>query len=605
MRSPARWIVLALLLAASPAAGAPPPPPRPPVYLGGQFAEISGWTPAVYANQFMQGRGWLRPGTLDPLPADQLDARGNPRTDGRLLFLEGKGAGPDAVVAGTYKLSFRGQARLRIGDAGTIENQAYDKATNTTTADVILPRAGTNYWIDFTDAWRRGDHAADASGNTRGITEARLMSPGHSWPADFWRKEVHSLANGYSLMRLMTALGPSGGGCNNQSGVMTSCDTTWDTRSRPGFYGYAMKGMPWEDTVVLSNLTGMDIWVNIPIGATNDYVTRVFQLLRHGSDGDLPYTKPTQDPTTWRPGDAWYPGLLPGRKVYVEFTNELFSYYRYGDPQGQAEIAAGDPHHLAYDGKRENPGDRWGAWNTVRLSLLAREVWGDAAMQDTIRIVYANQGNWGGWARHKAGLDYIVNVWGPRSPYATIDGFTVPRKPVSWYIHNISGSFYLHSLLKDGVPTATTVGTLGTMGVLGDGSGFFGELKRALSVKGGNQQRWELSIDDMHALAEATAERYGVKFSSYETGIEIFKPGAVGAAWSDPQMRTLYHDLLTRMRARRNSDVPVQSATVRGVYPTNELSKSWAAADGFPWPLTGTPAPTPMWQAMIDVSQGR
>ncbi len=301
------------------------------------------------------------------------------------------------MIGGTYKLTFTGQATLAIGDAGTIENQKYDAVTNTTTADVVIPASGSNYWIEFRNAWRRADHAADATGSTRGFSNPRLMAPGHSWPQDYWRKEVVSMRNVFSLMRFEWALGPSGGGCNNASGVMDSCDTTWSTRARPGFYGYADKGMPWEDTVVFANLTGMDLWLNIPIGADDDYVTKVFQLLKYGSDGQVPYTVRTNDPAAWTPTATWYPGLLPGRKVYVEFTNELFTYYSYGDPRGKAEIDAGDVHQLAWDGKRDHPGDRWGAWNAVRLSLLGRRVWGDAAMQDTIRIVYANQGDWGGW----------------------------------------------------------------------------------------------------------------------------------------------------------------------------------------------------------------
>jgi hypothetical protein len=580
---------------------------RPVVYLGGHVPEISGWTPAIYANALKQGRRWARAGTLDPLPSDQLDARGNPRTDARSLFIEGAGSGPTIVVAGTYKLAFNGQATISVGDTGSVRHQAYDAATNTTTADIVIPisQSGSNYWVDLSNAWRKADHTADATGNARGFTNARLMAPSHAWPGDYWRKEVVSMNNVFSVIRFSAALGPSGGGCNNASGVMDSCDTTWSTRSRPGFYGYAEKGMPWEDTVIFANLTGVDIWVNIPIGADNDYITKVYQLLKYGSDGNLPYTVQTHDPATWTPAATWYPGLLPGRKVYMEFTNELFTYYGYGDSRATADINAGDPHHLAWDGKTSNPGDRWGGWNAVRLSLLARQVWGDAAMQDTIRIVYANQGDWGAWGRHKAGLEYITAVWGPGSRFDAIDGLRNPKQPVSYYLHNISGSFYLHAPMNNGVPTATSVGSVGTLGVLGDGSGFFGELKRSLSVKGGNQGKWERSVYQLHEAGEALAARHGIKFTSYETGIEIFKPGLVRAAWSDPQMKTIYYNLLAHMRTLPHADVAVQSATVRGVRPTNELSPSYAASDGFPWPLSGTAAPSPSWQAVIDLAAGR
>ncbi len=199
----------------------------------------------------------------------------------------------------------------------------------------------------------------------------------------------------------------------------------------------------------------------------------------------------------------------------------------------------------------------------------------------------------------------MTAVWGPGSRFDTIAGFPNPRKPVGHYLHDLSGSFYLHAPMNDGVPTATSVGKIGTLGVLGDGSGFLGELKRALSVKGGNQGKWEQSIYQLHETGEKLAARHGVRFTSYETGIEIFKPGQVGAAWSDPEMRVIYYNLLAHMRTMPHADVAVQSATVRGVRTTNELSRSYSAADGFPWPLTGTPSPTPMWQAVMDFAAGR
>jgi hypothetical protein len=584
----------------------PPPPPatKPVVRVGGHIPAISGWTPAVYANVLKQGRKWCAQGTLNTLAANQVDVNGNPTTDARSLYVEGSNAGPNAVVAGTYKLAFNGQATISVGDIGSVQNQVYNAATNTTTADVIVPSSGSNYWVDLSNAWRKADHTADATGNARGFTNARLMAPSHAWPGDYWRKEVVSMNNVFSVIRFSAALGPSGGGCNNASGVMDSCDTTWSTRSRPGFYGYAEKGMPWEDTVIFANLTGVDIWVNIPIGADNDYITKVYQLLKYGSDGNLPYTVQTHDPATWTPAATWYPGLLPGRKVYMEFTNELFTYYGYGDSRATADINAGDPHHLAWDGKTSNPGDRWGGWNAVRLSLLARQVWGDAAMQDTIRIVYANQGDWGAWGRHQSAMDYITAVWGPGSTYNTIDGFTNPKQPVSYYLHNISGSFYLHAPMNNGVPTATSVGSVGTLGVRTDGSGFLGQLKEQLSCSGAGLS-YESSSYERQQDGENMAARYGIKFTSYETGIEIFNAGSVGAAWSDPGMKTIYYNLLAHSRTLPHADVMVQSGTVRGIYPTNELSRSYAASDGFPWPLSGTAAPSPSWQAVIDFAAGR
>ena len=214
-------------------------------------------------------------------------------------------------------------------------------------------------------------------------------------------------------------------------------------------------------------------------------------------------------------------------------------------------------------------------------------MWGDAAMQDTVRIVYANQGDWGGWGRHQSAMDYMTAVWGPGSPYDTIDGFTNPKQPISYYIHNVSGSFYLHAPMDgNGAPTATTVGSVGTLGVRTDGSGFLGQLKEQLSCSGAGLS-YESSIYERQQDGENMAARYGIKFTSYETGIEIFNAGSVGAAWSNPGMKTIYYNLLAHARTLPHSDVMVQSGTVRGIYPTNELSRSYAAVRRLPLAALG------------------
>ena len=372
----------------------PGPTTRPVRYIGGHLPEISGWTAPTYADAIKQGRRLAAAGTLNTLGASQFDVNGNPTVDCRSLFIESSGAGPSAVVAGTYKLFFRPGQRLRRGLRHGHESRLR-RSTNATTADVNIPSSGGNSYIDITNSWRNAAHTADATGNSRGVTNLRLMYPGHSYPTDYWRKEVVALNRVFSLMRFEWALGGTTGLHAGLTGIMGSTETSWSTRQYPGVPGYQDFGTPWEDTVIFANTTGMDVWVNIPIGADNDYVTKVFQLLKYGSNGRDPYTVQTHDPATWQQGVGWYPGLLPGRKVYVEFTNELFSYYSYGDPQGAADIADGDKHHLAYDGSTSTPGDKWGAWNVVRISLLARKVWGDAAMQDTIRIVYAEPGRLG------------------------------------------------------------------------------------------------------------------------------------------------------------------------------------------------------------------
>ena len=87
-----------------------------------------------------------------------------------------------------------------------------------------------------------------------------------------------------------------------------------------------------------------------------------------------------------------------------------------------------------------------------------------------------------------------------------------------------------------------------------------------------------------------------------ETGIQIFKPGQVGAACAlTRNMRVIYYNLLAQMPDHvPYADVAVQSATVRGVRTTNELSRSYSAAEWIPLAPSGTPSLMPMWQAVMD-----
>lgn len=95
-------------------------------------------------------------------------------------------------------------------------------------------------------------------------------------------------------------------------------------------------GAAYEHMVALCNATGRNLWINIPHLATADYITKLARLIRYGSNGSEPYTTDT-------PG-AVYPPLNAGLKVYVEFSNEIWSG-GYSFPQGnwaqEQAVAAG------------------------------------------------------------------------------------------------------------------------------------------------------------------------------------------------------------------------------------------------------------------------
>jgi hypothetical protein len=579
--------------------------------VGGHLSDISAWSIPTYADAAKQGR-MLSAGTYTRYPDNDLDSLWQPTTDFRLLFIEGSGAGDTTLLAGTYSLRFVGQATIS-SNGTTTSGPTYDAGTNVTTATINFSTAGDGglYHVEFTNAWRNAGHTADGTGNTRGVTQVSLMYPGHTWGTDYWRKEVVSMSSIFSCLRFSAA---QGGTQNDPAGIAGSAETDWSTRQSPMGVGYAQAGLPWEDTVIFANTTGRDIWVCLPLDCTDDYILKALQLLKYGSRNVggqyIPYTSQTNDPTTWTQGTtSWFPGLIPGRKVYFELSNEVWNYDGFGTSRANAYIAAnGDVFHW----QSQSPsilGNAWTGWRTVIMAILARQVWGtDVNGSDsTIRIVYANQGDQGGWSFHVDALNYINAIWGTASAYNSMGGYTNPKQPVSYYIHNLSGSFYVHHADGSGVPNTSTVGTLGTIGSAADGTGFLRQLKLSLSVDGGNGNLYEDSVYQRHGYGTTLAQQYGIKFSSYETGIEIFQYGSVQAAWQGVDMQTLYYNLLKHPStlANHNADIMIQSATVRGVQPPNELSPSYTAAAGFPWPLTGTPASTRMWLAVLQVAAGQ
>lgn len=84
-----------------------------------------------------------------------------------------------------------------------------------------------------------------------------------------------------------------------------------------GFAGNRPTGVAWEYMIKLANDLDRDLWINVPHQATDDYVTKLAQLMRYGSDGLNPYTAPQADPV--------HPPLQDTLRLYVEYSNEIWS----------------------------------------------------------------------------------------------------------------------------------------------------------------------------------------------------------------------------------------------------------------------------------------
>ena len=343
----------------------------------------------VYADAMKTGwTDWGHPVDYFGNPRVATDDAGWPLSDAGHLVFESR---DPAKTGGVYLLRFRGQAEVsgwmgrgRFRADGVEHGMVlpagagYDPATNTTTAEMVLE--GTDiFGLNFVKTKRNPE---DAEGT--GVTNVELMRPTardateYYQPGELFDRDVKAAYSRFTTLRYLTA--------------NFNAEKEWADRKLPTAMQAAWgdRAAVWEYEVMLANETGKDLYITVPVGATPAYVRNLANLIRYGSDGVDPYTEFVADPV--------YPGLNPNLRVYVEWGNEFwnwaFDQSKWAAEEGMAAVLNGTPDGqvVNFDGMRPY-GDfrRWAALKTVRTSDLFREVWGDAAMGDRVRVLLGYQ----------------------------------------------------------------------------------------------------------------------------------------------------------------------------------------------------------------------
>jgi fibronectin type 3 domain-containing protein len=133
----------------------------------------------------------------------------------------------------------------------------------------------------------------------------------------------------------------------DQSAGTTNAEWQWQNNQwvDTGVIPPTGQGMAYEWMVDLCNRANTNLWVCIPAKASNDYVTKMAQLILYGSNGSTPYTS-TQSNPTWKP-------LKSNLNVYIEYSNEVwnasFDQYHWA---GQQATAQGLPDEAHFYGRR-------------------------------------------------------------------------------------------------------------------------------------------------------------------------------------------------------------------------------------------------------------
>ncbi len=349
---------VSIAVAAKPATGGTP--------VGINLSGISDWgdRQMTFVDVMKQSRGFANinnpwdPATNPP----PLDANGWPTTDFGVYFITTPYDPLNRPLTvtypsmfGTYNLSFNGQANIRSNDGNQIVNQVYTPTTNTTTAQVVVGPSQSGVDLEFY--------------NTRnGVKNLKLLRPGYAFgSSQVFTTQLLNALQPFSVIRFMEPLSTNGNPVTAWAGRKSVNDPT---QQDP-------RGIAWEYVIQLANAANKDIWINIPEGvdltdkSANNYVTQLAKLLKANLNSKL--------------------------HVYVEYSNEVwnssFSQNAANLNSAINDYNSGADLGLNYDGV--NNQWYWGfrrvAHQLVRISQLFAQVYGQTAINTTIRPVFAFQ----------------------------------------------------------------------------------------------------------------------------------------------------------------------------------------------------------------------
>jgi hypothetical protein len=322
------------------------------VPVGANVDAVHDWSLAnAFVDLMKQARQFVTPDWSRPAATD---ANGWP-TEAFTTIVQTGFTNTAHIYNGVYKLSFTGRADVDAWvTPGTISNVVYNPTTNRTTADVTVNAS------DASDVWYFGLTFRNVGS---GVRDVKLIRPGYdpNTTQVFTNDFLRTIAP-FTTLRFMDFAE------TNDNPVVN-----WADRARPTDATQSTaKGAAWEYMIQLANQTGKDLWINVPFGATDDYVRQLASLLKAQ--------------------------LNPDRAVYVEYSNELwnggFSQSQANLQAAVAEVHAGGS-NLAYPGETDTSQWEWAFRRTARriteISNVFSSVWGAGAIDTRVRPVLATQ----------------------------------------------------------------------------------------------------------------------------------------------------------------------------------------------------------------------
>jgi hypothetical protein len=362
-------------------------------HMGMNVGFLADWDgSSAFVDAMKHARPW-QDATDWHLPVQGVDEAGWPTSDASTVIL----TGTPSQFNGRYKLSFKGQATVALmWSTGRVENQSYDPASNTTTADVIYA-----YDSSVTDARTVGlvltaTRRTPQSPLNSGFTDMHLYRPGY--PADgsvrFTSPFLNALKNS-QVIRMMEWNAANQNVLQHWTDRMRPSDMYRKVPAYTGpsgrLWSFGSSGAAIEHQIALCNDAQADCWFNIPVTADDEYVSKLALAIRYGTDGVEPYAAPTDQPK--------YAPLQAGLRIYLEYGNEnwnsgngFFNLSILEDLVGALD--SGHPVMTPATGNLWYRVWRYGAWRMAKVSDQFRATFGDAAMGARVRpLLMTQQGN--------------------------------------------------------------------------------------------------------------------------------------------------------------------------------------------------------------------
>jgi len=342
--------------------------------------------------------------------------------------------GPAPLPAGTYSIIFNGRATTIFPSIGRISRLRYDIASNTSRAEWTLGPAEARH-DNVTIVFSQTRRTANARINT-GLTNLCIYLPGFPDNGSVvFTPDFLNIVRNFGIVRFMDWIDANKNPLVNFRDRVTPSHASYNlvvgSDDLPDLdFTEPLRGVAIEHMVQLCNETDTDMWINIPARATDDCVRRMLLLIRSGGGG--------------------YQGLEAGRRLYIEYGNEIwnslgaaFHCFPRISALARSALHANRNHPINFDRLlgdfspdiltspgNELTGDqpfvaaqlrhRFVAFRIKTISDIARGVFGDAQMMTRIRPILASQFG-DGQTTLSSGLrflDEFAGVVRPNNPVA-------------------------------------------------------------------------------------------------------------------------------------------------------------------------------------------